>query len=114
MNPERSRVFDLPLQDQLQLVEDLWDHIAASKEPLPVPDWQKDELDRRKRNFEANPHPVAVAKRRFVTDWNDGHGPGVRTIRTAANGNPHRLANTVLKAREQIVGRSQVRAVDGQ
>lgn len=55
MNPERSRVFDLPLQDQLQLVEDLWDHIAASKEPLPVPDWQKDELDRRKRNFEANP-----------------------------------------------------------
>lgn len=55
MNPDFSRIFDLPLPDQLQLVEDLWDHIAASKEPLPVPDWQKDELDRRKRNFEANP-----------------------------------------------------------
>lgn len=55
MNPELSRILDLPLPDQLQLVEDLWDHIAASKEPLPVPDWQKDELDRRKRNFEANP-----------------------------------------------------------
>ena len=55
MNPELSRILDLPLPDQLQLVEDLWDHIAASKEPLPVPDWQKHELDRRKRNFEANP-----------------------------------------------------------
>ena len=55
MNPELSRVFNLPLPDQLQLVEDLWDHIAASKEPLPIPEWQKDELGRRKRNFEANP-----------------------------------------------------------
>ena len=55
MNPEFTRILDLPLPEQLQLVEDLWDHIAASKEPLPVPDWQKDELDRRKRNFEANP-----------------------------------------------------------
>ena len=58
MHPELSRVFDLPLQDQLRLVEDLWDHIATSNEPLPVPDWQKDELDRRKRNFEANPESV--------------------------------------------------------
>ena len=49
MNPELSRILDLPLPEQLQLVEDLWDHIAASEEPLPVPDWQKDELDRRKR-----------------------------------------------------------------
>ena len=55
MNPDFSRIFDLRLPDQLQLVEDLWDHIAASKEPLPVPDWRKDELDRRKRNFAANP-----------------------------------------------------------
>jgi putative addiction module component (TIGR02574 family) len=55
MNPELSRVLNLPLLDQLQLVEDLWDHIAASQEPLPIPEWQKDELDRRKRNFEANP-----------------------------------------------------------
>ncbi len=68
MNPELSRILDLPLPDQLQLVEDLWDHIAASKEPLPVPDWQKDELDRRKRNFEANPDsaiPWDEAKKRI-------------------------------------------------
>ncbi len=55
MHPDLPRILELPLPDQLQLVEDLWDHIAASKEPLPIPDWQKDELDRRQRNFEANP-----------------------------------------------------------
>ncbi len=71
MNPELSRILDLPLPDQLQLVEDLWDHIAASKEPLPVPDWQKDELDRRKRKFEANPNsaiPWDEAKKQIRND----------------------------------------------
>ena len=68
MNPELSRIFELPLPEQLQLVEDLWDHIAASKEPLPVPDWQKDELARRKREFQAKPDsaiPWDDAKRRL-------------------------------------------------
>jgi len=55
MNPGLSRILELPLHEQLQLVEQLWDHIAASDEPLPAPDWQKEELDRRKRNLEANP-----------------------------------------------------------
>lgn len=55
MHPDLSRILELPLPDQLQLVEDLWDHIATSNEPLPIPDWQKEELDRRKRNFQANP-----------------------------------------------------------
>ncbi len=50
----RRPLFDLPLSDQLQLVEDR-DHIGDSKESLPVPDWRKKELDRHKHNFEANP-----------------------------------------------------------
>ena len=55
MHPDYPEIFNLPLADQLRLVEDLWDHIAESNEPLPVSDWQKEELDRRKANFEANP-----------------------------------------------------------
>jgi putative addiction module component (TIGR02574 family) len=55
MKPQLSELVDLTLSEKLQLVEDLWDHIAASGEPVPVPDWQKRELDRRKRNYEANP-----------------------------------------------------------
>jgi putative addiction module component (TIGR02574 family) len=41
--------------EKLQLVEDLWDNIAANPESVPVPDWQKTELKRRKENFLKNP-----------------------------------------------------------
>lgn len=34
--------------EKLQLVEDLWDDIAANPADVPVYDWQKEELARRK------------------------------------------------------------------
>jgi putative addiction module component (TIGR02574 family) len=45
----------LPLHERLQLVEDLWDSIALETDNLAVPQWQKDELDRRAAAFAANP-----------------------------------------------------------
>ena len=45
----------LPIHERLQLVEDLWDSIALEDNNLAVPQWQKDELDRRAESFEANP-----------------------------------------------------------
>jgi putative addiction module component (TIGR02574 family) len=47
MSNDFSYLFRLPTADKLQLVEDLWDNIAASDEPLPVPQWQIDELRKR-------------------------------------------------------------------
>jgi putative addiction module component (TIGR02574 family) len=47
MTNDFSYLFQLPIADKLQLVEDLWDDIAASGEPLPVPQWQIDELRKR-------------------------------------------------------------------
>lgn len=44
----------LSIAEKLQLVEDLWDDIAAS-EAVPFPDRQKAELARRKVAFEAAP-----------------------------------------------------------
>lgn len=41
-------VFDLSPSEKLQLVEDLWDDLAATPDAVPVHDWQKQELDRRK------------------------------------------------------------------
>lgn len=55
MNSDLSHIFELPLADQLELVEELWDHIAASNQSIPVPQWQRDELDRRKQSFSKNP-----------------------------------------------------------
>ena len=48
-------VFDLTPSEKLQLVEDLWDDLAATQEAVPVHDWQKEELERRKANLAANP-----------------------------------------------------------
>jgi putative addiction module component (TIGR02574 family) len=48
-------IFDLSPSEKLQLVEDLWDDLAATPEAVPVHDWQKEELARRKANLQSNP-----------------------------------------------------------
>jgi putative addiction module component (TIGR02574 family) len=50
-----TSVFDLSPAEKLQLVEDLWDDLAAAPEDVPVHEWQKQELERRKANLQANP-----------------------------------------------------------
>lgn len=49
MNPTLR---DLPLQQRVQLVEDLWDSIAQDQQALPVTDAQRAELDRRLDAYE--------------------------------------------------------------
>jgi putative addiction module component (TIGR02574 family) len=55
MNSDLSSVFDLSPSEKLQLVEDLWDDLAASPELVPFHDWQREELERRKANLLKNP-----------------------------------------------------------
>lgn len=55
MNTENVSIFDLSVSEKLQLVEDLWDDIASASTSVPVHEWQKQELARRKQNFINNP-----------------------------------------------------------
>ncbi len=55
MNPRTPSIFDLSPSEKLQLVEDLWDDLASTPEAVPVHDWQKEELARRKANLLKNP-----------------------------------------------------------
>ena len=55
MSSSTESIFELSLSEKLQLVEDLWDDIAATPEAVPVHDWQKEELARRKMNLLNNP-----------------------------------------------------------
>jgi putative addiction module component (TIGR02574 family) len=48
-------VFELSPPEKLQLVEDLWDDLAANPSDVPVTEWQKAELDRRAARLAANP-----------------------------------------------------------
>jgi putative addiction module component (TIGR02574 family) len=50
-----SSLFDLSPSEKLQLVEDLWDDLAATPAAVPIHDWQKEELARRKTNLMNNP-----------------------------------------------------------
>ena len=50
-----TSTFDLSPSEKLQLVEDLWDDLAATPEAVPVHDWQKEDLGRRKANLKRNP-----------------------------------------------------------
>ena len=50
-----ASIFDLSPSEKLQLVEDLWDDLATAPEAVPVHDWQKQELARRKANLLKNP-----------------------------------------------------------
>jgi putative addiction module component (TIGR02574 family) len=55
MNADITSVFDLSPSEKLQLVEDLWDDLAATAEDIPVHEWQKEALERRKANLAQNP-----------------------------------------------------------
>ena len=55
MNQTNTSIFDLSASEKLQLVEDLWDDLAATPEAVPIHEWQKEELARRKANLMKNP-----------------------------------------------------------
>ena len=55
MNPAEPSIFDLSPSEKLQHVEDLWDDLAATPEAVPIHDWQKEELARRKSKFAEKP-----------------------------------------------------------
>ena len=55
MRVDAVSVFDLSPAEKLQLVEDLWDALAANPNDVPIHEWQKEELARRKANLMNNP-----------------------------------------------------------
>ena len=45
----------LSIAERLQLVEDLWDTLALEEADIPIPNWQKKELLRRRKEHFKNP-----------------------------------------------------------
>jgi putative addiction module component (TIGR02574 family) len=46
---------ELSADEQVEYVQSLWDRIAARESEISVPDWHREEIERRLRDFEANP-----------------------------------------------------------
>ena len=49
----KEEIKELTLSEKLLLVEDIWDSIVADNSEIPVPVWQKDELDKRYKEYKA-------------------------------------------------------------
>ena len=55
MNVALDQLRKLPIAEKLRIVEQLWDDIAASDEPLVLRDWHIAEAQRRDAELDANP-----------------------------------------------------------
>ncbi|MEH2354859.1 addiction module protein [Nostoc sp.] len=73
MNPVFPELSSLSRAEKLQLVEDLWDEIATTPAALPVLDWQKQELARRKAEYLQNP-AIANSWEDVKARISEGHG----------------------------------------
>ena len=52
-----AKLKELPLDERIKLVEDLWDSIAAEQKTLPLTAPQREELDRRLDAYELDKNP---------------------------------------------------------
>jgi putative addiction module component (TIGR02574 family) len=57
-----SRIRNLPIDERIRLVQDLWDSISADQNQLSLTDEQKEELDRRIDAFEVDKNKGRLAK----------------------------------------------------
>ena len=51
----RDQLFELPLSERLQLVQDLWDSIAPQSADVPITPEHREELDRRLAGLDRDP-----------------------------------------------------------
>jgi putative addiction module component (TIGR02574 family) len=61
-----TEILALPVAERLRLVEAIWDSVAANQEALPLTQFQKDELDRRLAELEADPQSGATLEEVFA------------------------------------------------
>lgn len=50
-----TQILELDVDERIDLVEDIWDSIAAIPGRVELADWQREELDRRLRQYHQDP-----------------------------------------------------------
>ena len=62
----KQEIRRLPVEEQIELLGDVWDEIAADAESVPVPAWHLDELERRLANDDPEFIPWAEVRQRLA------------------------------------------------
>jgi putative addiction module component (TIGR02574 family) len=55
-----DEILELPVADRLRVVEEIWESIVSAPEALPVPQNQRDELDRRLKLHQEDPEAATL------------------------------------------------------
>ena len=61
-----AEILALPLPERVRLVGAIWDSISSVPEALPLTQWQREELDRRLAEFEADPEAGSTLEEVFA------------------------------------------------
>jgi len=64
-----SEIAEMPINERINLVEDIWDSIADLPETVKIPEWHKKELEKRLKAYHENPNegsPWADVKERII------------------------------------------------
>ena len=73
MHPAVEKLRQLPLQERLQVMEELWDDIQSSEEEWPLLDGQVEEAERRWNELQANPG-MALSEEELWRKMNSANG----------------------------------------
>lgn len=58
MNSHLTEILELPVNERMRLVEDIWDSIAAVPEAVQLTGEQIDEVERRLEDFRTDPENI--------------------------------------------------------
>ena len=58
MPNQLSALLELSPDEKLDIIEALWTSLNQSPELIPLPEWQKQELDRSKAQYDAHPESL--------------------------------------------------------
>jgi len=61
-----AEILELPLNERVKLVEAIWDSISSAPEALPLTQWQREELDQRLAEYEADPDSGSTLEEVFA------------------------------------------------
>lgn len=50
-----SDIAEMPVEERIRLVEDIWDSIAELPGSVTVPEWHREELEKRLEAYHADP-----------------------------------------------------------
>ena len=59
LEAQDSALINLPIAETLQLIQAVWDSMTDAPQEIPVSDWHKEELARRKKAYQQNPEGAA-------------------------------------------------------